>query len=80
MAVLFLEHGEVRQEIERAKKVLAEMKLEGLSRDEVLTNELRLQEVINGVSRVIEEHASREEVVLNMLKRALEHQTKGKSA
>lgn len=73
MRALLLEHEEVRRELAQAKQIVADASLEGLSREQLLATELKLQQVVNSVSHVIEDHAFREEVVLGMLERALEN-------
>jgi hypothetical protein len=72
MRALISEHQEIRDEIGRAKKVLAEVKLAGLSREELVNTEIRIQQVTTSMIHVIEEHALREEVILKMLQRDLE--------
>ncbi len=78
MQALLLEHSGIKQEIEQAKQTLAELKVEGLSREEILTTELRIQQMVGSMSQVIEEHAVREEVILGMLQKSLEHQAREK--
>lgn len=69
---LILEHQEIRNEIDLAKGLLHGVKLEGLSREDILTSEVRINQTISSMSHEVEEHASREEVILKMLQRALE--------
>lgn len=72
MEAIFLDHRDIKVELERARNGLAETKLEGLSGEEILVAELKIQQMVNSVIHLIEEHALREEVVLTMLKVALE--------
>lgn len=72
MQALILEHQKIREEINKAKSVVTDMRLEGLSQEEVLSHKSHVQQVIGSVSQMIEEHASKEEIVLRMIKRALE--------
>lgn len=76
---LLFEHSAVNREIEKAKQMLTGLKTEGMSRDEILTSELRIQQTIGSMSQTIEEHAVREEVILGMLQRSLEHQARESS-
>jgi hypothetical protein len=50
---------------------VTDIKLEGLSRDELLSKESHIQQVINRISDLVEDHAIEEEVVLGMAERAL---------
>ena len=72
MQALILEHGEIMKEIIEVKSVAAETKLEGLNREELLVKATNLQQKVSSTCFLIEEHATREEVILDMLKRALE--------
>jgi len=71
MRAIILRHEEIGRGIDEAKSVAAGMKLEGLSREELLSEELHMQGVIDTISRLVEEHANEEEVILEMLERAL---------
>lgn len=72
MRALILDHQEIRKEIDDAKSVVAEIKLEGLSREESLAKESHIQQVIDSIRQLVEEHATKEEAILEMLRRALE--------
>jgi len=78
MQALISEHQEIRDEIDRAKQVLAEVRVEGLGRRELLDTEMRIQQVTGNMVHIIEEHALREETILEMLQRDLER-AKGKA-
>ncbi|MFC1984076.1 hemerythrin domain-containing protein [Chloroflexota bacterium] len=69
---LILDHQEIKKESNEAKQIVADIKLEGLSRDDLMSIESRIQQVINNMCNLVEEHAAREEVLLRMLQRALE--------
>jgi hemerythrin len=66
-----LDHREIIKEIDEAKSLVSDIKLEGLSRDELLSKESHIQQVINRISDLVEDHAIEEEVVLGMAERAL---------
>lgn len=66
------EHHEISRQIDGAKATLANVKLEGLEQPELLSKKSQIQEAINGISQAVEEHAHHEEIVLNMMKKALE--------
>ena len=60
------------KEIIEVKSVAAEAKLEGLNREELLVQATNLQQKVSSTCFLIEEHATKEEAILDMLKRALE--------
>ena len=72
MKALLLEHKEITDEINRVKSVVAGTKLEGSSREELLSREADIQQMINSICELVEEHAGKEETILEMLQRALE--------
>ena len=72
MRALLLEHREIRKQIDEAKSIVADTRLEGLSREELLSKESRVHQTVSTICQLVEEHAIREEVVLEMLQRALE--------
>jgi hemerythrin len=74
MRALILDHQEIRKEIGEAKLTVTETRLQGLSREELLSKESDIQQVIDGTLELIEEHANREEIILDMLRRALEEE------
>ncbi len=79
MQALLVEHKQIRQEIGEVKSLLAGGQLAGLEQEKLLSQKSRIQQMINALSRVLEDHASREETILNMMKRALEEKTPDKS-
>ena len=72
MKALLLEHKEINDEINRVKSVVAGTKLEGSSREELLSREADIQQMINSICELVEEHAAREETILEMLRKAFE--------
>ena len=71
MQSLILEHREIKERIDEAKSIAADTKLEGLSRDELLSEEAHMQHIVANIGHLVEEHAAREEAVLAMMQRAL---------
>lgn len=69
---LILEHQEIRGEMEKSRAAIAETKLEALSQEELLSKRSQMQQVIARLRRAVEEHATSEELILRMMKRALE--------
>ena len=72
MRALLLDHGEIKKEIDAAKSMVIDTSLERLSRDELLAKESYINRIISNICQVIDEHATNEEILLEMLKRALE--------
>jgi len=66
-----LQHREILKEIEESRAMLAEAKLEGLKREDLLVQETRVQQRIGVVLRLVEEHAANEELILGMIRTAL---------
>lgn len=72
MRALLIEHQEINEGIDNAKRVVADTRLEELGREQCLVEESKMQDVINNLCQAIEEHAQREEIILEMLQRALQ--------
>ena len=72
MRALIIEHREIGREINNAKLVVINTNLEGLNRKELLLKELDIQQMIDIICSLIEEHATREEAILEMVRVALE--------
>ena len=79
MRAIILDHQEIMKEIDEAKSIAAETRLEGLSREELLSKESHIQQTISNICRLVEEHATKEEIILEMLQRALEEKEQSKS-
>ena len=74
---ILLDHAEIMKILEEGEAVVAGAEVEdGCSREELIARETQLHQVISNICHLIEEHASREEVILDMLKRALEDKNK----
>ncbi len=69
---LELEHDEIRGEIDEAKSILANTRLEGLSREELISKQSGIREIIDSICQLVEEHAGKEEKILEMLQKALD--------
>jgi hypothetical protein len=72
MRALLLEHKEIGESISKIKSMVTGTELEGLSRDELMAREAEIQQQVISLSGTIEEHASKEEQMLEMVQRALE--------
>ena len=75
MKAILHQHYEIGRQIETAKTTLANIKLEGTDQQELLSKRPVIQRNIDNLCRTVEEHASHEEIVLNMMKKALEEST-----
>ena len=78
MQALILDHQEIRKAINEAISTVSNTRLEGLRREELLSKESDMQQVIDSICQLVEEHAAREEVLLEMLQRALEEKGQNK--
>jgi Hemerythrin HHE cation binding domain len=72
MQALILEHKGMKKQLDEAESLVANTKLEGLSQKELLSKKAQIQQKIEGILQLVEEHAVREETILKMLKKALE--------
>lgn len=71
MRALILDHREIVKQIDEAKSIAADTKLEGSKREELLSKESHIQRLIDGISHLVQDHATKEETLLEMLERAL---------
>ena len=72
MRALILEHRGIKKQIDEAKNIVSNTKLEGLSQEELSSKKSDIKQTIDSVLQLVEEHATREEAILKMVKRALE--------
>lgn len=75
MKAILHEHHEISRQVESAKKNLANIEFEGLDQRKLLSKKSVIQQNINSLCQIVEEHAQREDVILNMVKKALERNT-----
>ena len=66
-----LEHHEIIKQIEMAEEIVDETNLERINQKGKLSSKSRLQQVISDIGQSIEQHATLEEQILGMLKKAL---------
>ena len=79
MQALILDHREIMKAINEVESTVSDMRLEGLSREELLAEDSHMQGVIDNVYQLNEDHLAREEVILDMVRRALEEKAKHKN-
>ena len=72
MRALILEHREIIEAVKVALVMVANIKLEGLSREDLMTQEMKIQQKVSDLSNLIEEHAGKEEQMLEMVQKVLE--------
>jgi hypothetical protein len=72
MQALILEHRGIKKQIDEVESLLVNTKLEGLRQKELLAQKARIQQKVEGILLLVEEHAGKEETILKMLKKALE--------
>lgn len=72
MRALMLEHRGIKKQLDEAKSLVVNTKLEGLSQKELLPKKAQIQQKVEGILQLVEEHAAKEETILKMLKKALE--------
>jgi hypothetical protein len=72
MQQLLRQHREIGEAIDGARSMIAAARLEGLGREKLLLEELRIQQRVAAILALIEEHAAREEKMLSSIKAALE--------
>lgn len=71
MRSLLLEHQEIIGKIDEVRLVVTDSKLEGLTEAELESKDSEIKQKISDFSRLIEEHADKEELMLEMVVRAL---------
>jgi len=71
MRSLLLEHQKIFEKIDEVRLVATESKLEGLTEAELESKDSEIKQKISDFSRLIEEHADKEELMLEMVVRAL---------
>ena len=75
MKALLDEHHEISRQIASAKTTVADIELGGLDQRELLSKKSVIQQSVDSLCQIIEKHAQHEEVILNMVKKALEEDT-----
>jgi len=75
MKALILDHRAIKKQIDAAKSLAADTILAGVSQKELLSRKSRIQQEVENILQLVEDHAAREETILKMLKRALEEKS-----
>jgi hypothetical protein len=66
------EHNRISKQINEAKSIVADMHLEGLDQRELISNKSLIEQHVDSLRRVVEEHTLHEEAILKMMKDVLE--------
>jgi hypothetical protein len=72
MQALLLEHGEIKKAISEAKLAASGSSPENPSQAELASLDAQLQRVVGSLSRLIESHADKEDMMLEMVQRTLD--------
>ena len=72
---LLIEHGRIKEGIKKVKSSVTGMAVEGLSKEEFLSRDSELRELMEILRSLIDSHAQREDTILFMLKLVLEQKT-----
>jgi len=71
MRGLKLDHSRIRAEIDTAKSKIVDVKLDRLSRDELLSAQARVKQLIDNIGQIVERHAADEEALLRFAETAI---------
>lgn len=71
MRALTVEHQKINKEIDRAKSLVHGIELQGLGRDEMLSKQAKVRQVIGNIGKLLESHSAKEEVLLEMAGKGL---------
>jgi hypothetical protein len=75
MKAILHEHHRISGQVGSTKTTLASIEVERLDERDLLSKKSAIQQSINNLHQTIEEHAHHEEVILTMMKKALEQNT-----
>ena len=79
MRAIMLDHREIEKSIDRARSYVVEPMLQVSSQEELASTKSEIEQAINSVGQLVVKHAAEEEVILEMLRRALEDKRKNSS-
>ena len=72
MRAILIDHQEIRDKLHEATSIVSSANLEKLSEDELTPLDSRVKEAITNLLGAVEEHAKKEEVILEMMRRVLQ--------
>jgi hemerythrin len=73
---LVIQHEAIKEQIDKAKSMVFDLKPDGQSQEEIVSKKADIRNTINTLLQLIEEHATREGVILDMFKLAIGEQQK----
>ncbi len=76
MRAFLHQHDELDGKIDVVSTALANIKLQGEGQREMFSRRSAIQENIDSLCNTVEEHANHEEIILNMMKEALDEETR----
>jgi len=76
MQALLLEHEEIKKAISRAKSMAGGSRLGDLSQAELKSVDAGMRQVVSNLTRLIETHADKEDMMLEMVERTLDEERK----
>jgi hypothetical protein len=74
------EHQAIRQELEKSKQILLETSSERLTRDEMMARLYTVRQSTEQLTRLIEAHTAKEDVVLELAKKAIQAKSPKRTA
>jgi hemerythrin len=72
LRALLLDHRRIADKLANARSTVADMQLEALDREELLVKEAHIRQLVDQLCHLIEDHATREDIVLDMMGRAVQ--------
>jgi len=72
LRALLADHRLIKDELSNAKSMAFDTNLTALNPEEIAAYQFRIHQKINGLREMVEEHATREEIMLEWLKKALQ--------
>lgn len=79
MRAIMLDHQEIEKGIDRARSKVVDPMLQVSSQEDLASTKSEIEQAINSVGQLVAKHAAEEEVILEMLRRALEDKRKNSS-
>jgi len=72
LRAMLLDHRRIADNLASARSTVANMELDGLDRERLLVKEAYIRQLVDQLSHLIEDHATREDIVLDMMGRAVQ--------
>ena len=72
MRALLLEHRGILERLNEARSTVTDVKVAGLSHEELQARDAQVKQAVNALSRAVGEHAAKEELLMGMLQKGFE--------